>query len=149
MVRNEIPPETSKLPSLESLLASRRVEAWILCLPESDVEPNTTFLRLDWRFRGAIARALQQGAISRESGSVSLLPCTRPVSDSGRETFRILTLGVRDRKNISAPELARLVKNVDGLGLKSLGLSASDFGWSAAEAKRHFSKNGAELCVIE
>jgi hypothetical protein len=130
-------------------MASRRVEAWILCLPESEVDPDETFLRLDWRFRGAVARALQSGAISRESGEVSLLPCTRPVSDLGRETFRILTLGVRDRKNISTTELARLVRNIDGLRLKSIGLSASDFGWSTAEAKKHFPKNGAELCVIE
>jgi hypothetical protein len=130
-------------------MASRRVEAWVLCLPESDETPDPTFLQLDWRFRGAVARALHSGAISRKSGDVSLLPCTRPVSDSGRETFRILTLGVRDRKNISAQELSRLLKNVEGLRLKSVGLSASDFGWSAAEAKRHFPKNGAELCVIE
>jgi hypothetical protein len=135
--------------SLESLMASRRVEAWILCLPESDVDPDETFLRLDWRFRGAVARALHSGAISRESGEVSLLPCTRPVSDLGRETFQILTLGVRDRKNISSTELARLVRNIDGLRLKSIGLSASDFGWSTAEVKKNFPKNGAELCVIE
>jgi hypothetical protein len=130
-------------------MASRRVEAWVLCLPESEADPAPTFLRLDWRFRGAVARALSTGAISSASGEVSLLPCTRPVSDSGRETFRILTLGVRDRGNISSQEFARLVKNIDGLGLKSIGISASDFGWSNAEAKRHFPKNGAELCVID
>jgi len=147
VVRTET--ETSSEVNLESLIASRRVEAWVLCLPESDRDPAPTFLRLDWRFRGAIARALQNGAISRESGAVSLLPCTRPVSDSGRETFRILTLGVRDRGNISSAELEKLARNIDGLKLKSIGFSASDFGWSAAEAKRHFPKNGAELCVIE
>lgn len=130
-------------------MASRRVEAWVLCLPTSDENPDPTFLRLDWRFRGAVARALGVGAISRVSGEVSLLPCTRPVSDSGRETFRILTLGVRDRKNVSSQEIAELVKNIEGLRLKSVGLSASDFGWTAAEAKKHFPKNGAELCVIE
>jgi hypothetical protein len=146
VVRTET--DASKSPSLESLMASRRVDAWILCLPESEDDPNETFLRLDWRFRGAIARALRAGAISRESGAVSFLPCTRPVSDSGRKTFRILTLGVRDRENITSQELARLVQNIDGLGLKSVGISASDFGWSAAEAKRHFPKNGADLCVI-
>jgi hypothetical protein len=141
--------EIPKSASLEGLMASRRVDAWILCLPESESEPDEVFLRLDWRFRGAVARALHTGAISRASGEVSFLPCTRPVSDSGRETFRILTLGVRDRKNVSAQELARLVRNIDGLGLKSVGISAADFGWSAAEAKRHFPKNGAELWVIE
>jgi len=130
-------------------MASRRVEAWILCLTESEEIPDPTFLSLDWRFRGAVARAIQSGAISRESGEVSLLPCTRPVSDSGRETFRILTLGVRDRKNVSSTEITKLLKNVDGLRLKSVGLSASDFGWSVAEAEKHFPKNGAELCVIE
>ena len=129
-------------------MASRRVEAWILCLT-NETEPDPTFLRLDWRFRGAVARAVQSGAISRESGEVSLLPCTRPVSDSGRETFRILTLGVRDRKNVSAQEISRLVKNIEGLRLKSVGISASDFGWSPSEVKKHFPKNGAELCVIE
>lgn len=147
MVRGET--ETSSLPSLESLMASRRVEAWVLCLPEDDAEPDAAFLHLDWRFRGALARALHTGAISRESGTVSLLPCTRPVSDSGRETFRILTLGVRDRKAVSGAELAKLVRNIDGLNLKSVGLSAADFGWTAAEAKKHFPRNGAELCVIE
>lgn len=130
-------------------MATRRVDAWVLCLPESDREPDTTFLHLDWRFRGAVARALQAGAISRESGEVSLIPCTRPVSDSGRETFQILTLGVNDRRNVSAQEIAKLAKNVDGLGLKSIGFSASDFGWSASEAKRHFPKSRAELWVIE
>ena len=126
MVRSESSPPAAD--SLESLLASRRVEAWVLCLPESDLEPALTFLRLDWRFRGAVARALTSGAISRDSGAVSLLPCTRPVSDSGRETFRILTLGVRNRENVSSQELAKLLKNIEGLRLKSVGLSASDFG---------------------
>lgn len=129
-------------------MASRRVEAWVLCLPSNEDGSDATFLRLDWRFRGTVARALRSGAISRASGEVSLLPCTRPVSDSGRETFRILTLGVRDRKKVSSEELAGLVRNIEGLKLKSVGLSASNFGWTSAEAKKHFSKNGAELCVI-
>jgi len=128
-------------------MASRRVDAWVICLPENDVDPDSTFLRLDWRFRGAISRALLSGAISRESGDVSLLPCTRPVSDSGRETFQILTLGVRDRKSISGAELAKLIRNIEGLKLKSFGLSASNFGWTAVDTKKHFPKNGAEVCV--
>ena len=146
MVRSE--KENANSLTLESLIASRRVEAWVLCLSETDVKPNETLLRLDWRFRGAIARALTSGAISRESGAVSLLPCTRPVSDSGMETFRILTLGVRDRKNITSEEFSKLTRNIDGLRLASVGLSASDFGGGTpADIKRSFPKNGAELCV--
>jgi hypothetical protein len=141
--------ENTKLPSLEALIASRQVDAWLLCLSTSDEGPDATFLTLDWRFRGAVAKAIKIGAISREPGTVSLLPCTRPVSDSGRTTYQIITLGVRDRKNISQSEITRLTKNIEGLGLKTVGLSASDFGWSIAEAKRHFPKGGAELCVTE
>lgn len=129
-------------------MATREVDAWILCLPENELDPNEIFLRLDWRFRGAIAKALALGAISRKSGEVSLLPFTRPAANPQFSTFRVLTLGVRNRKEITTAELARLTKNIDGLGLKKIGLSATDFGWSLSDVKRHFPKNGAELCVI-
>lgn len=110
---------------------------------------DDTFLRLDWRFRGAIARALQIGAISNRSGEVSLLPCTRLVGDHQRETYRILSVGVKDRANVTPGEIDALVRNVQSLGLKSVGLSASDFGWSPSEAKKAVARQGVNLCVTE
>lgn len=83
-------------------------------------------------------------------GEVSLLPCTRPVGDLSRETFRILAVGVKNRSSVSSNELSLLARNVHGLGLKKIGVSASDFGWTPAEAKKHFSSlKGVETCVIE
>jgi hypothetical protein len=142
-------PKSETTESLETLIASRRVDAWVMCLCEDDQEIKPTFRTLDWRFRGAIARALNIGAISTEPGVVSLLPCTRPVSDSGRETYRILTLGVRDRAAVTAAEVSQLTRNIGGLGLKSVGLSASDFGWTRAEATKRLQAKGVELCVTE
>ncbi len=136
-------------PSIETLLAEKRVDAWLLCLPETTDDRDDTFLRLDWRFRGAIARALQIGAISNRSGEVSLLPCTRLVGDHRHETYRILSLGVKDRANVTSHEIDALVRNVQSLGLKSVGLSASDFGWSHAEAKKAIARQGVNLCVTE
>lgn len=139
----------SENSSLENLLAEKRVDAWLLCVPETTDDRDDTFLRLDWRFRGAIARALQIGAISNRSGEVSLFPCTRFVGDHQRETYRILSLGVKDRANITAIEIEALVRNVQSLGLKTVGLSASDFGWSLSEAKKVVTRQGVSLCVTE
>jgi hypothetical protein len=154
VVRKESP--SAALPdSPEGLLARKEVDAWVICLPEIETRDSAsmhgaTFVKLDWRFRGALSRALQAGALSNESGEVSILPCTRPVSDGGVETFRILSVGVRDRANVSSGELSGLLKNIHGLGLKAVGLSAADFGWSLAEAKKHFSGlKGVEACVTE
>jgi hypothetical protein len=154
VVRKETSP--AALPdSPEGLLARKEVDAWVICLPEiesrnAETMQGATFVRLDWRFRGALSRALQAGALSNESGEVSILPCTRPVSDTGAETFRILSVGVRDRANVSSAELSGLLKNIHGLGLKAVGLSAADFGWSISEAKKHFSgMKGVEACVTE
>jgi hypothetical protein len=152
VVRKESHAATSASESLEGLLAQREVDAWILCLSSDDdrLRPGQAFVRLDWRFRGALSRALLSGALGSKPGEVSYLPCTRPVGDLALETFRVLTLGVRNRKEISNPELAPLLKNVNGLGLKKIGLSASDFGWTISEAKRHLSGwKGVEACVIE
>lgn len=140
-------PET-----LEGLLAQREVDAWIFAISpnEEKLYHGAIFVRLDWRFRGALSRALLSGALAEKPGEVSLLPCTRPVSDLGPETFRILSVGVKDRKGISSSELSSLLKNVQGLRLKKIGLSASDFGWTVAEAKKNFSGlKGVETCVIE
>ena len=142
-------PNPDASDSLETLIASRRVDAWVMCLCAADQEMKPTFRKLDWRFRGTVSRALNIGAISMESGVVSLLPCTRPVSDSGRETYRILTLGVRDRSSVSASEISQLARNIDGLRLKSVGLSASDFGWTRAEATKRLQAKGVELWVTE
>ncbi len=139
---------TEKL-SLEALLAERQVDAWLLCLPETTDDRDDTFLRLDWRFRGAIARALNQGAVSNRSGEVSLLPCTRPVGDHAIETYRILALGVKNRAAVTSAELQALLRNVRGLGLKSVGVSASDFGYTPAQARREFTQSGVNVCVTE
>lgn len=129
------------------MIAQRSVDAWVLCLPEKEEFPHSVFLLLDWRFRGAIARALLSGGISRHSGETSLLPCTRPIADLGMETFRILTVGVRERKSVATAELSHLHRNIKGLGLKRYGVSASDFGWSVTEAKKHFA--GTDAWITE
>jgi hypothetical protein len=129
-------------PNLENLIAQREVDAWAICLPSGQSAPDRAFLRLDWRFRGAIERALRSNGLSRASGDVSLLPCTRPVSDLGSETFKILTLGVKDQANVSSEEIQKLVKNVKSLGLKRFGISASNFGLSEQEAKKRFTGTG-------
>jgi len=137
-------------PTLEGLVASHKVDAWILCLPEKEKSPDPAFLRIDWRLRGAITRALDTGAVSRASGDVSLLPITRTVSDQDRQTFKILALGVKSRDSITNQEVSQLLRNIEGLRLKCIGLSASDFGWAKADVKKHLSGlKGVELCVTE
>ncbi len=134
----------------EELIGSRRINAWILCLPEKEKSPDSAFLKADWRLRGAITRALTSGALSRKPGVVSLLPVTRPVSDQENQTFKILTLGVRERSEISSGEISHLILNIEGLKLKSVGLSAADFGWSKSDAKKNFhTLRGVELCVTD
>lgn len=136
--------------NLEGLLASRQVDAWIICLPEKEGSPNSIFLRIDWRLRGAITRALSTGALSRAPGEVSLLPVTRAVSDGSNQTFKILSLGVKNRASITPQEVSLLLRNIEGLRLKSVGLSADDFGWTRPEVKKHLSGlKGVELCVTE
>jgi hypothetical protein len=153
VVRKE--DRSSKPEQPEGLLARKDIDAWVLCLPEAESQDpasakGSVFVKLDWRFRGALSRALQSGALSNSSGEVSLLPCTRPVSDHGPETFRILSVGVRDRANVTGSELSSLLRNIQGLRLKSIGISASDFGWSVAEMKKHFSGlKGVEACVTD
>ncbi len=140
----------SESTTLEGLVGSRRVEAWILCLPEHEKFPESAFLRVDWRLRGAVTRALGAGALSRSSGEVSLLPVTRMVSDQNLQTFKILTLGVRDRSGVTQSEISHLQKNIEGLKLKSVGISAKNFGWSKSEAKKHFQgMKGVEVCVTD
>lgn len=131
-------------------MGSRKVDAWLLCLPEHEKSHDSAFLRIDWRLRGAITRALTTGALSKKAGEVSLLPVTRSVSDVDTQTFKILTLGVKERKSVTNPEISHLVRNIAGLQLKSVGLSAKDFGWSKADAKKHLAGlKGVEVCVIE
>jgi hypothetical protein len=153
VVRKE--DRSSKPEQPEGLLARKDIDAWVLCLTEAESQDpasakGAVFIKLDWRFRGALSRALQAGALSNSSGEVSLLPCTRPVSDLGPETFRILSVGVRDRANVTGGELSNVLRNIQGLGLKSIGISASDFGWSMSEMKKHFAGlKGVEACVTE
>jgi hypothetical protein len=124
------------------------VDAWIFCLPAD--EETAMFRKLDWRFRGVLSRALQAGGLSRASGAVSLLPCTRQVPAAGEQTYRLLSVGVKSRKSVQAEELSGLMKNIAGLGLKRVGISASDFGWTENQAKKHFaSLKGVETCVTE
>lgn len=136
--------------TLEGLVASHRVDAWLLCLPEKEKSPDPAFLRIDWRLRGAITRALSTQSLSRSSGEVSLLPITRAVSDQAHQTFKILTLGVKSRDSITNQEVSHLLRNIEGLGLKCVGLSASDFGWTKSDVKKHLAGlKGVELCVTE
>lgn len=129
------------------LIAQHGVDAWVLCLPETESDAHAVFRGLDWRFRGALARAVYSGELSPKSGVVSLLPYTRAVSNTGPETFRILTLGVKDRSSVTRAELSLLRKNIQGLGLKTFGISAGDFGWTLAEAKTHFPEKSA--CIVD
>lgn len=151
MVRSEENASSkNETPTLESLMGSHRVGAWLLCLPEHEHTHDSAFLRVDWRLRGAITRALTTGSLSRKAGEVSLLPFTRSVSDQDTQTFKILTLGVKERTSITNQEISHLVHDIEGLQLKSVGLSAKDFGWTKTDAKKHFSgMKGVEVCVIE
>lgn len=136
--------------TLEGLLGSHRVDAWVLCLPENEEYPDSAFRSVDWRLRGAVTRALTSGALSRVSGEVSLLPVTRPVSDQEIHTFKILTLGVKKRAAITQAEISHLLRNIMGLKLKSVGLSAQDFGWPRSEVNKQMQgMKGVELCVTE
>jgi hypothetical protein len=146
VVRDSNSPATTPTP--EGLIARREVDAWVLCLLA--VEPTPVFRRLDWRFRGALSSALRAGGLSREPGAVSLLPCTREVPEAGAQTYRFLSIGVRERGSVGASELSALMKNVSSLGLKRIGLSASDFGWTKDQAAKLFAGlKGVETCVTE
>jgi hypothetical protein len=122
-------PKSLESVNAEAALFSGQLDGLIASFHENERPLAGLAGLLDWRFRGAISRALASGAISGREGECVYLP----VSRAGR-TFHLILAGAGKsagpgrRADLPEATWKALARNVAGLRLARLGISRTDLG---------------------
>ncbi len=148
-----LPQADPALPQdpLRALFESE-LEGLIVGLYENETPPRGLLGRLDWAFKGLFSLALQKKTLSGALGQCTYFPLKRLHHPTSLVHFLLVGLGDNGlpgaRPPVALKQLPLLRQNLKTLGLVKLGISRTDFGWTADERleKKHF--NGVPVWIL-
>lgn len=122
------------------------VEGLVVSLYENEKPPCGLAGTIDWYFHGAVSKFLEAGRIKGTPGECVYVPMSRHGT-----IFHLIFVGAGTalspgkRALLPANALAPLQKNLQGLKLKKVGISLTDFGLDPKESQSYLAKNFKEL----
>ncbi|MDR3608255.1 MAG: hypothetical protein P4M08_12870 [Oligoflexia bacterium] len=119
-----------------------QVDGWVAVFHENERPLLGLAGRLDWRFRGEISKYLKAGAISGKLGECAYIPLSLPQQPNPIRHLILIGAGPspddgndgrndgrrRELADLTPESVKPLIKNLQSLGLKKVGVSQSDFG---------------------
>lgn len=128
--KNLLTPEAD----LDGLLFDEEADALLVTTYANERPACGLAGELDWRFGGAVAHAMRQGAITGKEGELTYIPLRK---GSRQFHFFFLGLGTSDEPGKRSKPLVQhwnqVLKSVVGLKIERLGVSQKDVGGASAD----------------